>query len=278
MAGLGRRSHYRKHLTDSVLNDLPEPTYPKERIAQIIGSRGGNFFDILVSPPPSTLTPSSQCRDSKNKNQYQECKRRLALLPTKFRKLVWVKRGDYVIVDCGDDEDADTENDSEGESSDTSTISGEDKKEDDDNVKYQQKGGSYPNQTKGGVRYMIQHILYKDQVKHLKSKGLWPNHPNFVESDDNEKNKNNDSIDTPDSLIIVSHEEDEMGAVNKSNIVYEDDGNEYDSYTQDISNNGYLNEDDLLMTANTNRMAQLSYTSDEYESSSESEEEEESSD
>ena len=35
-----------------------------------------------------------------------------------------------------------------------------------------------------GIRYMITHILYKDQIQHLVSRGLWPGHdPNFVSSD-----------------------------------------------------------------------------------------------
>jgi hypothetical protein len=75
MAGLGRRTHYRKHLTDAVLNDLPEP---KEhgRIAKVVATRGGNQFDILLS------TTVEKVRSPQ-----------LALfLPTKFHKLVWVKR------------------------------------------------------------------------------------------------------------------------------------------------------------------------------------------
>ena len=45
MAGSGRRSHYRKHLTDAVLHDLPEPDETiGQRIACIIGSRGYDFF------------------------------------------------------------------------------------------------------------------------------------------------------------------------------------------------------------------------------------------
>ena len=79
MAGSGRRSHYRKHLTDAVLHDLPEPDETiGQRIARIVGSRGydkfiffhgfyydaqiigvlntsnfshsGNMFDVIVAP------------------------------------------------------------------------------------------------------------------------------------------------------------------------------------------------------------------------------------
>lgn len=119
MSGLGRRSHYRKHLTDSVLHDFPEPTPPNERIAKVVGTRGSNQFELVVDPLDGPLDETPQ----------------LAILPTKFRKLVWLKRNDYVIC----------------------VVGGEDDKGDE-----------------GGIRYMIEHILYKEQVKHLKEKGMWP--------------------------------------------------------------------------------------------------------
>ncbi len=53
----------------------------------------------------------------------------LALLPTKYRKLIWVKRGDFVIVS--------------GTSHDYLTAGGE----------------------KGKVKFMVEHILYKEQVR-----------------------------------------------------------------------------------------------------------------
>jgi probable RNA-binding protein EIF1AD len=149
MAGLGRRTHYRKHLTDSVLHDLPEPK-DDERIAKVVSTRGLNQFDILIASSASSID--------------EERKPQLAILPTKFHKLVWVKRGDFVIVQTGSDKDT--------------------------------------KQDEGGIRYIITHILYKDQVKHLKSKNLWPVHdPEFQnygeaevkESSANPK-ENNDGI------------------------------------------------------------------------------------
>jgi len=50
MAGSGRRSHYRKHLTDAVLHDLPEPDETiGQRIARIVGSRGYDKFFFSCS-------------------------------------------------------------------------------------------------------------------------------------------------------------------------------------------------------------------------------------
>lgn len=173
MAGLGRRTHYRKHLTDSVLNDLPEPKV-HERVAKVVSTRGLNQFDILVASDDSVVDRKPQ----------------LAILPTKFHKLVWVKRNDYVIVETGDDA-----------------------KNDDD---------------ESGIRYIISHILYKDQVKHLQSKDLWPlTDPEFQ----HDAEGNDEALEAP-------KEEDD-------GIVY---GNDY--YDSDDQN-----DDDLFV--NTNRLARL---------------------
>ena len=47
MAGLGRRTHYRKHLTDSIIHDFPEPG-DNECIAKVVATRGSNQFDIIL--------------------------------------------------------------------------------------------------------------------------------------------------------------------------------------------------------------------------------------
>jgi probable RNA-binding protein EIF1AD len=173
MAGLGRRTHYRKHLTDSVLNDLPEPK-DDERIAKVVSTRGLNQFDILVASNDSVVEDRTP---------------QLAILPTKFHKLVWVKRNDYVIVQTGDDASKDDD---------------------------------------GGIRFIISHILYKDQVKHLKSENLWP-------TNDLEFQKDAGAHD----------EETEAPKEDDDGIVYGDDY--YDSDNQ--------NDDDLFV--NTNHLARL---------------------
>ena len=101
------------------MNGLPEPE-EGECIAQIMAPRGGNVIEIVFEESPGV-----QCEG-------------LAVLPAKFRKLVWVKRGDFVIVAgaSGDIEISD--------------------------------GGS------GAVQFRVQHVLYKEQVRHIKARGLWP--------------------------------------------------------------------------------------------------------
>ena len=71
--------------------------------------------------------------------------KQLSLLPTKFNKLIWIKRGDYVIV-----------SESEGQ---FTTSSGK----------------------QNGVSSLIQHILRKEQINHIKKEGLWPKEWNNTE-------------------------------------------------------------------------------------------------
>lgn len=188
MSGLGRRTHYRKNLTgrsvarplcpcsstplfvlrldavichvpDQVLYDLPEPETERDSVAIVVGTRGSNQFDVRL---PHTT------------------KAVLAILPTKFRKLVWLKRNDFIIVETVNEDET------------------EDGKE--------------------GIRYMIKHILYKDQVQHLVSKNLWP-------SDDEDfaaasQNVADDTKDVNDDGIVyqASDEEDDLLAANTNRI------------------------------------------------------------
>jgi probable RNA-binding protein EIF1AD len=139
MAGVGRRTHYRKHLTDSVLNDFPVPM-ETERVAKVVATRGGNHFEILLA--------SNDPSDGR--------KSVLAMLPTKFRKLVWLKRNDFVIVDTGEVDDVTEDN--TGNDADADSVA----------------ASVAAAAAVTGIRYIISHILYKDQVRNLQVKGLWP--------------------------------------------------------------------------------------------------------
>jgi probable RNA-binding protein EIF1AD len=244
MAGLGRRTHYRKHLTDSVLNDLPEPQ-PHERIAKVVATRGGNQFDILVaeSAAESALLNESDKEPQQQQQQQQESPSRtpqLAILPTKFHKLVWVKRNDYVIVQTGTtDEDHHDDNEAE----ENKTIQTE--KEEPEPLK---KTTPAKEDTGGGVRYIISHILYKDQIKHLQTRGLWP-------SADPEFNKIENNNTSENASVVVAAKE---GA--DDGIVYADDYG-YDSEEGE-------NLDDLLFV-NTNRVAAMKIQDDDGDSSEE---------
>lgn len=258
MAGLGRRSHYRKHLTDAVLNDLPEPDETiGQRIARVVGTRGGNMFDVVVAAPLSSSkellvggegegdddnddddddacqteeggTASNNVKKEQsqsaeaetNNNESSELPppqlpisiirrtQQLAFLPTKFRKLVWIKRNDLVIVQCGDVDEEDEETEQRG------------------------------------FRFVITNILYKDQVKHIKSKGLWPRDPYFAD-------------EVPSSGDAEDAGEQTEGKEESSSTA--DKRDEQDNEPQSYEDNGIVFEepiDDEFMV-NTNRIANL---------------------
>ena len=116
MSGAKRRSGYRKTVQDDVLHGLPN-LGPLDSIAAIVKGAGSNLFEVVFADGSHTL----------------------AMLPSKFRKLVWLKRGDYVIVSGADGT--------------TQTARG----------------------TAGAVTANVEHILYADAVRHLHVEGQWPN-------------------------------------------------------------------------------------------------------
>lgn len=258
MAGLGRRTHYRKHLTDSVLHDFPEPQ-ADERIAKIVATRGGNQFDILVAAPvgrsvsspdgaaaspttgTATQTKNITSENDKNETEWEyfinNRKPQLALLPTKFRKLVWLKRKDYVIVQTG--VDADDVDDDDHHQNDAEAESHAESKE---------------NNTTGSIRYIITHILYKEQVKHLRNEGMWPLHdPEFSDPDGARASKNNENSNERGEDPELSPQQ-----ADSDGIVYD---NFYNGDSEHDEDNEYF--------VNTNRVAALTIQDDDDEDSSE---------
>jgi probable RNA-binding protein EIF1AD len=233
MAGLGRRSHYRKHLTDAVINDLPEPNFNEgERIAKVLGSRGGNLLEVEVAPPPSGGGKNLKERNS-IKSEDASSQSQLALLPTKFRKLVWVKRGDFLIV-VGDDQADKNQNETKDADSPSSpvTATGETIK----------------------VRYMVQHILYKDQVKHLKSiedGRIWPEHFVNHEEENLKLQRIEDEEKTKQILLQLQLQKDN----HREDVKSKCDDEYYSSDDASL-------EKDPDMFVNTNRIARLTVESD----------------
>ncbi|TRY90125.1 hypothetical protein DNTS_031613 [Danionella cerebrum] len=66
----------RKHVVKEVLEDYVTPT-EDQQIMRVMGSNGNNLHEAV--------TGSGECF--------------LLSMPTKFRKNIWIKRGDFVIVD-----------------------------------------------------------------------------------------------------------------------------------------------------------------------------------
>ncbi|XP_044126197.1 probable RNA-binding protein EIF1AD [Bufo gargarizans] len=66
----------RKHVVKEVLLDYVQPS-ENQRIVRVLGSPGNNLHEVETA----------------------DGERFLASMPTKFRKNIWIKRGDFVIVD-----------------------------------------------------------------------------------------------------------------------------------------------------------------------------------
>ncbi|KAM8908441.1 putative RNA-binding protein EIF1AD isoform 1-T3 [Spinachia spinachia] len=66
----------RKHVVKEALGDFVTPT-EKQQIVKVTGSRGNNLHEAVTARGVTFLVS----------------------MPTKFRKNLWIKRGDYVIVD-----------------------------------------------------------------------------------------------------------------------------------------------------------------------------------
>ena len=81
MSGAKRRTKYRKHVTQEFAGSEREPV-DNEAYAQVVQSHGSNIFEVLLDSGGKTL----------------------ARLPKKFQKLIWMKRGDFVIVSSASEE------------------------------------------------------------------------------------------------------------------------------------------------------------------------------
>lgn len=75
------------------------------------------------------------------------------MMPTKFKKLIWIKRGDFVILSASDLPSV-TEVSVRNSSGAPSSI-----------------GSAAVDTFK--VNYMIKHILTKPQIRHIQQNGLW---------------------------------------------------------------------------------------------------------
>ena len=93
-----------------------------------------------------------------------------------------------------------------------------------------------------GFRYVICHILYKDQVKHIKSKGLWPTDDSFFD----------------DTLIEGEvHQQRQSKTSGKDENADEESDEEYEQYED---GDGIVFDDPLLtddLMVNTNRIAAM---------------------
>lgn len=113
MSKVNKRKHVMKEMqTDDF--DAPESN---QRICRILGSRGNNLHEVesaepftgtsTDTTPPSTdatNTTTDNANDGSGGGHDTSCQF-LVSMPTKFRKNVWVKRGNFVIAEPIDEGD-----------------------------------------------------------------------------------------------------------------------------------------------------------------------------
>ena len=161
------------------------------------------------------------------------------LAPTKFRKLVWIKRNDFVIVECGEEENKEQKH-----------------------QQLVQKEPPMPSNG-GGFRYVITHILYKDQVKHIKSKGLWPGDPFFADVEPSSSSASSEGksiLQIGQKITQMNREHSDTDELEGDNICNDDEENSEEHYYGiACDNNGIVYDDPLEdeFLVNTNRIAAL---------------------
>ena len=72
-------SHSRKHVKNA-MDDYPEPK-ENESIVKVIGRNGGNVLEV----------------------EYPNQKRILVFIPSKFKGIIWIKKGNYVIIQANEE-------------------------------------------------------------------------------------------------------------------------------------------------------------------------------
>lgn len=92
----------RKHVMKEMDTDFFDPPAPNQWIVRILCSRGNNLHEVESAdqiPVTTTTVEGSEGAETSSIDKF------LVSMPTKFRKNVWVKRGDFVIVDPIDEGD-----------------------------------------------------------------------------------------------------------------------------------------------------------------------------
>lgn len=84
MSGSKRKSGYRKNVISTYDDGVPSLVDGVDIIAKIKSNRGSNLFDVEI--PNYSVDGAGKCIEH------------VAILPNKFKNLIWIKRNDYVII------------------------------------------------------------------------------------------------------------------------------------------------------------------------------------
>lgn len=97
MSKVNKRKHVMKEME---LNDF-EPPMENQQIVRVVGSRGNNLHEV-ESPEPIVQATSGAAADDDNDDDNKEPTATdtfLVTMPNKFRRNIWIKRGDFVIIE-----------------------------------------------------------------------------------------------------------------------------------------------------------------------------------
>ena len=124
MSGAKRKGGFRKGVEDQYINSFPLPE-EDQHVVQVLGARGASIFEVALNDEEVAKKTSDH----------------LALLPNKYRNVIWIKKKDFLIVDGG--------------------------------VR-REEGGQGAVEAGGKVQFIVKAILNKKQIKHIKKSGKWP--------------------------------------------------------------------------------------------------------
>eukprot|EP00013_Stygamoeba_regulata_P012031 CAMPEP_0177672440 /NCGR_PEP_ID=MMETSP0447-20121125/25341_1 /TAXON_ID=0 /ORGANISM="Stygamoeba regulata, Strain BSH-02190019" /LENGTH=185 /DNA_ID=CAMNT_0019180105 /DNA_START=82 /DNA_END=637 /DNA_ORIENTATION=- len=105
----------RKNIMLEAMSTFPEPE-EDESVCQLLGSRGGNLMEVSDLPVSATSSKRELAKDEHEdttkdeaadagvdeKDAEKDAHTWLCIIPSRFRKQVWMKRGDYVIATRAD--------------------------------------------------------------------------------------------------------------------------------------------------------------------------------
>ena len=124
MSGAKRKGGFRKGVEDQYINSFPLPE-EDQHVVQVLGARGASIFEVALNDEEVAKKTSDH----------------LALLPNKYRNVIWIKKKDFLIVDGG--------------------------------VR-REEGEQGAVEAGGKVQFIVKAILNKKQIKHIKKSGKWP--------------------------------------------------------------------------------------------------------
>ena len=140
MSGAKRRSGYRKGVEAVLLHGDVEPA-PGQRLATLLKPRGSNIMEVRVEPSHAGGA----------------CEIALALLPARFHKAIWVKRGDALLLAEPSASAAVA-----AAAAAAAAVAGE------------LPAAAAAGSGGAGPRFLIHTVIYPDQLRALRASGRWP--------------------------------------------------------------------------------------------------------